>query len=271
MRRSGAMGLHGAGSAMAERCWRILATGTCFVTFGLGGLVLGLLMWPALLACVRGEQARTRAVRRMIRRAFGVFVRMMRALGVITLEVRGAERLARRGQLILPNHPSLIDVVILLSLVEDGNCIVKSALLRNPFTRGAVRAARYIANDEGPAVLDSCVSALLGGDNLVMFPEGTRSVPGGVLRLYRGAAHIAVRSACPVTPVIIRVSTPTLYKGSRWFQVPRERPHFTVEVKGDIDMALYRVPGKSYSVLARRLTERLHDYYLQETREVDAR
>jgi hypothetical protein len=37
---------------MGERqtyLWRILVTGTCFVLFGIGGLILGLLVFPALL------------------------------------------------------------------------------------------------------------------------------------------------------------------------------------------------------------------------------
>jgi 1-acyl-sn-glycerol-3-phosphate acyltransferase len=253
---------------MLERAWRTVATAICFASFGIGGIAIGVLVWPALLL-VRDRCRRTDIARRIIRRSFAGFVCLMRGLGVLSLEVRGAQRLARRGLLILPNHPSLIDVVILLALVENGSCIVKAALLRSPFTVGPLRAAGYIANHEGPGLLDDCIAALARGDNLVVFPEGTRSVPGRPPCLLRGAGQIAVRCACPVTPVIIRVSTPTLYKAARMLHVPHRRPHFTVDIRPDLDMALYRAAAKPYSVRARRFTESLQDYYARETREPD--
>jgi hypothetical protein len=42
--------------------------------------------------------------------------------------------------MIIANHPSLIDVVFLIGLVRQANCVVKQSLWENPFTRGPVRA-----------------------------------------------------------------------------------------------------------------------------------
>lgn len=254
---------------MLERSRRTLATALCFATFGAGGLAIGLLVFPLLMLLVRDPLRRSSAARGLIRRAFGAFVSMMRGLGVLTLEVRGAEHLAGRGKLILPNHPSLIDVIMLLSLVENGSCIVKAALLRNPFTWGPLRAAAYVPNRDGPALLDACIDALARGDNLVVFPEGTRSVPSAPVQLQRGAANIAIRCDCAVVPVLIRVSTPTLYKSAPWMHVPRDRPHFVLEAMPALDMTLYRSNDSPYSVRARRLTRSLQDYYSRETVALD--
>jgi hypothetical protein len=93
---------------------------------------------------------------------------------------------------VLANHPTLIDVVFLISLLPNADCVVKRVAC-NPFMRGPVRAAGYISNDDGAGLVDDCIAAVRAGGSLVIFPEGTRSVPGQPPRLQRGAANIAVR------------------------------------------------------------------------------
>ena len=94
----------------------------------------------------------------------------------MTYQIEGGERLQRDGLLVLANHPTLIDVVCLISLLPNADCVVKRAVARNPFMRGPVRAAGYISNDDGAGLVDDCVAAVHAGGTLVIFPEGTRSV-----------------------------------------------------------------------------------------------
>ena len=75
------------------------------------------------------------------------------------------------GLLILANHPSLIDVVFLISFVRHADCIVKAALAHNPFMRGPIRAAGFITNGDGAGLLEDCVKSLRGGNNLIVFPS----------------------------------------------------------------------------------------------------
>ena len=146
-------------SSLLNRWWRVVATGFSFAAFGLGGLLLGVVVFPLLLVIVRHHQRRSALARWVIHHLFRVFVAMMCLLGVCSVEVRHRERLHRSGLLILASHPSLIDVVFLMSLVRDADCIVKAALLRNPFTRGPVRAAGFVCNDSGPGLIDDCVAS----------------------------------------------------------------------------------------------------------------
>jgi len=155
--------------------WRVLATGLSFMLFGLGGLLLRVLVFPLLSLCVREPGSRMRAARAVIRLSFRAFVGVMRLLGVLRYEVRGLEKLDREGQLILANHPTLIDTVFLIAFVRNADCIVKGGLWNNPFTRGPVRAAGYICNDRGPELVEDCIASLGAGGNLIVFPEGTRT------------------------------------------------------------------------------------------------
>lgn len=248
-----------------DQLWRLVATGLSFVLFGLGGLLIPLLVVPVILLISRDEQSRHRRGKALIHHLFRFYITVMKTLGVLSYETHGLDKL-EQAQLVLANHPSLIDVVFLIALMPNANCVVKSALLKNPFTRGAVRAAGYIVNDESADdVIEAAKDAFTQGDALIVFPEGTRSVPGKALKLKRGAANVAVRSQAEVTPVLIYCDPVTLTKGQPWYRVPASRPHFTISVEAPISMKRYAGMEKP-ALAARTLTRELSEFFNQEIR-----
>ena len=264
----------GSGGAMREhldRGWRVVATGISFATFGIGGLVLRVAVFP-LLALTGGQPARqTRLARLTVHYAFKAFIELMRVLGVLRYRIEGAEKLRRPGLLVLANHPTLLDVVFLVSLMPNASCVVKASLVRNPFTRGPVRATRYICNDSGPGLIEDCVASVKAGDSLLIFPEGTRTAVGGPMVFQRGAANVAARGPCDITPVTIRCEPLSLTKGLPWWQVPPRRMFFTIVVRDDIAAQpfLERAGGQA-ALAARQITEFLHNYFSTETAHADA-
>ncbi len=247
-------------SGRGNRLWRVLATGLSFLAFGVGGVLFGLLAFPALNIGVRDEARRRRLARKLVQRSFAFHIELMRVLGVLTYEIRGRERLQRDGLLVLANHPTLIDVVFLVSLLPNADCVVKSAVARNPFMRGPVRAAGYVSNDDGAGLVEDCIAAVKAGGNLVIFPEGTRTVRGQPPKLQRGAANIAVRGRLDVTPVRLSCTPMTLGKGEKWYRVPTRRFHVVVDVQEDLPIARFldaAEPGTGGDAAAAR---RLNDY-----------
>jgi len=243
------------------RVWRIVATGLSFAVFGVGGLLLRVLVFPLLNVLVRQPERRVRAARDIIRRAFRTYVDLMRALGVLRYEITGLEKLERGGLLILANHPTLIDTVFLMAFVKNADCIVKGALWNNPFTGGPVRAAGYISNAGGAELVDDCIASLRRGNNLIVFPEGTRTGADGVITLKRGAANVAVRGARDITPVLIRCDPPTLGKGEKWWRVPPRRVLLRIDVQDDVDIDGFIGSGVSEVLAARQVTEFLQNYF----------
>jgi len=220
--------------------WRILVTGACFVLFGIGGLILGLLVFPVLLLAP-GDDARRRVrIRRLVQRSFRGFVAVMSGLRGVAYEFEGRERLGRPGQLVIANHPTLVDVVFIVAFTPAPACVVKAALFANRFTRRVVQAAGYISNSPTDRMIEDSIAALAAGDCLVMFPEGTRTRPGEPLQFKRGTASVAVRGASVLTPVYIRVDQPLLHKSQAWYQVPPRRPKISIRVGEDIDLQPYR-------------------------------
>ena len=243
------------------RVWRVFATGLSFAVFGVGGLLLRVLVFPLLNVLVRQRERRVRAARDIIRCAFRTYVDLMRALGVLRYEITGLEKLERGGLLILANHPTLIDTVFLMAFVKNADCIVKGALWNNPFTGGPVRAAGYISNAGGAELVDDCIASLRRGNNLIVFPEGTRTGVDGVITLKRGAANVAVRGARDITPVLIRCDPPTLGKGEKWWRVPPRRVLLRIDVQDDVGIASFIGDGVSEVLAARQVTEFLQNYF----------
>lgn len=247
--------------------WRLCATAISFAVFGVGGMLLWGVVFPLLSLAIPQQARRTLWAKALIRRLFKAFVGLMHVLGIYTYELRGLEKLNRNGLLILANHPTLIDVVFLISLTNHADCVVKAQLLRNPSTRGAVQTAGYICNDAGPVFIERCFASLQSGNNLIIFPEGTRTPEAGFpARLERGAANLAVRCQLDVTPVLIRCDQSFLAKGVPWWKIPTKRPHLAIEVHDDVNVAALVADCPSEALAARRLSEHLIQFFTAEIR-----
>jgi 1-acyl-sn-glycerol-3-phosphate acyltransferase len=243
------------------RWWRVFGTGLSFAAVGIGGVFV----FPVLNIVIRSRQQRSAVARRVIRFTFRCILGLMRVMGVFQYEISGLERLERHGLLILANHPTLIDIVFLMAFVKRADCIVKSKLWRNPFTHATVRAAAYVRNDDyGVQLIEDCVAAVRGGGNLIIFPEGTRTPANGSITLKRGAANIAVRAQCNITPVHIWCAPPMLVKGEKWWRLPSCPSSYRIEVQEDIDIRPFVAEAGSNVLAARLLTDHLQDYFTQE-------
>ncbi len=245
----------------AGRSWRVVGTGLVFILFGLGAIVLSLTVFPVLRLLSRGRVAARGRIQYALHLTFRVYVALMYFLGLLTYEVEGRERLQTPGRLIVANHPTLIDVVLLVSLIAHVDCIVKRGLWRNPFLRWPVLWASYIPNNSAEALIEDCARTLRRGNSLLVFPEGTRSIPGQPLRLQRGAAHIALAADVPILPVKIYCTEPLLTKGYPWHRAPWRRPHIRIVVGEPVTARAYTTAGESSVLAARRLTSFFQEYF----------
>ncbi len=240
--------------------WRLFGTGFSFFGFGVGGLILWLVIFPVLSLMPGTRREKIGRAQNAVHCSFYVFIGLMHRIGIMTYEINGLEKLNRPGQLILANHPTLVDIVFLISRIKQANCIVKGSLWHNPFMRGTILNAGYISNSDPKKMIANCVEWLQSGGTMIIFPEGTRSVAGQAYQFQRGAAMIALEANKIVTPVTMTCYPSTLTKAEAWYQIPWRHFHLAMHVGDDIALDEYTTI-KPRSIAVRRFNHYLQDYF----------
>jgi 1-acyl-sn-glycerol-3-phosphate acyltransferase len=216
---------------------RILFTGSAFFVFWWGGLLLSWTVLPWLrFQNRRDPEVARRACRRVLNRALRFHADYMRFLGLVRFDSRAVERqLPSGGFVLVANHPSLIDVVLLLATYPTLYCVVKGPVMRSPFVGRMLRYSNHIDAGDGDAlsgagVVQGAVERLKGGDPVLIFPEGTRSPENQLGPFKKGAFVIAQAAGVPVVPIRIRCTPPTLMRGQKWYEVPDGPVHFEFQL-----------------------------------------
>ena len=193
-------------------CWGYAKQVFCIVFF----FGVGIAVSPpcALLSHCFGSRIPASAGQRLIRGLFRFWLRMSCRLGVFDIQFPEAEKLRNiRGTVLAPNHPSLIDAVILLSIVPSTVCIMRAKLIESPFLGGAARLAGFVPNDRGPALIRQGIEKLQAGENLLIFPEGTRTAAQAINPFKHGFALIAKKTGASIQTVFIEREGLYLSKG----------------------------------------------------------
>ncbi|MDE2120450.1 MAG: 1-acyl-sn-glycerol-3-phosphate acyltransferase [Betaproteobacteria bacterium] len=190
---------------------------------GLFGL-MGLLWAPfALLlhALLPARQAR-RLGRRLIHVGFRGYLRVLAVLGACRFDLSALDALREQGPMIIaPNHPSLIDALLVISRLRAPACVMKSSILGNPVLGAGARLAGYIGNDDLRRMIDLAVEDLRDGYQLLLFPEGTRSRVAPIGPVKGMVGLIAKRAGVPVQTVLIETDSNFLGKSWNWRDIPR--------------------------------------------------
>lgn len=165
------------------------------------------------------------------------------------------------GHLVVANHPTLLDVVLLISELPQADCVIKKELFGNFFLRWIVQWAGYIPNDGGAFIVHEAVERVRRGRTVIIFPEGTRSGRSGLIPFSQGFAHIAVRAPCSIVPIYIRCRPGALTKTDGLFSVPPRRAHLTAHVGVPVTPADLYLDSDSVPVAVRKVTAALAHYF----------
>lgn len=239
--------------------YRITVKLFSFAFFGSCSLCLALGLFPIMHVLAGFSEKRFKVIaRRFNHWYFKVFVNVMKAIRCIDVQVENREQLSHiKSKVVIANHPSLLDVVILFSLVPNADCIVKGALIENKFLSLIVRNL-YIPNsipfDEQ---LERARLSMDEGNNLIIFPEGTRSKPGQPWEFKKGAARFALYSHNDVIPVFFGGNEKIgLRKCDKLLQYhPTQRYQYNLKILSPISVEEYRDVPMTKSAI--KLTEKM--------------
>ncbi len=209
-----------------RQLYHLLAYYLTLLLFGGCGLNLSLLALCAGLS--RSTPDQERFFQRMIHRHFALFHRWCAAMELVKVRYHGFESLPR-GAVIATNHPALIDITCLLARVPEAVCIFKPGIRRNPVLGAAARRAGYLASDGGHELLRHAAEKVAAGNTLIVFPEGTRTPPGGAIQPFKpGFVIIARRARAPIQLVRISTDSNVLTKGRAWWRLPHFPAHINL-------------------------------------------
>lgn len=148
--------------------------------------------------------------------------RWILAASGVRLRVEGLEHLAPdRPQIVVCNHQSWFDVfAISASMPKTFHFVAKKELERIPLFGRAWKVAGHISidrSDRQSAIrsLDDAAIRMAAEDAaVVIFPEGTRSPDGELLRFKKGAFMLARKSGVELVPAAVSGSRAVMPKGA---------------------------------------------------------
>jgi 1-acyl-sn-glycerol-3-phosphate acyltransferase len=187
----------------------------------LGLICLTWSMFALPLFFILPRRLGTAVGRRGIMTGFSLYAWSLSITRTYYLDLRDIDSLKAGPPLILaPNHPCLIDALLILTRHPNLVCVMKSELMRNVFLGSGSRLARYVRNDSSRQMVKESVAHLREGGTLLLFPEGTRTVRDPINSLVGSVGLISKHAGVPVQTLIIETDSPFLSKGWPLFKRP---------------------------------------------------
>ncbi|HEX5362891.1 MAG TPA: lysophospholipid acyltransferase family protein [Gallionella sp.] len=218
------------------RVVRVLLNGYDYLVLYLGLIWLGMLClaWTPV-ALVIGpllpERQGRSLGRYVITMAFRFYLACLGASRRCSFDLTALDALRDEPSLILaPNHPCLLDAVMVISRLPNVACVLKADLMNNVFLGAGARLARYIRNDPVRRMVQQAMGDFESGSHLLLFPEGTRTTSSPVNPFKGSIGLIAHRAQVPVQTILIETDSAYLSKGWPLFRKPVMPIHYRIRL-----------------------------------------
>lgn len=188
----------------------------------LGAFCLAITVAALPMGLLLPRASSKRLGRRLISASTRAYLKMLAWMGACRFDL--SELDALRGEppmVIAPNHPSLLDALMVLSALPDAGCIMKADIVNNVIFGGAARVAGYVRNMPLRSMVQQAIDDLHQGSHVLLFPEGTRTTRFPIGRLQGTCGLIAKNAGVPVQTVFIETDSGFLGKGWGLSWTPR--------------------------------------------------
>lgn len=215
---------------------------------------LGFTAWLLWRKRDSDREADVAAVRSRLSKDSGLYFSDLAARNLVHCEFEGFEEAASwKGSIVCANHPSILDALCFFWKISGVGCVVGMKPWGNPLLSLPARLAEFVPRDPALRMLKECRQRLLRGENILLFPEGTRTTRGALNPFHDGPALLSVKARAPIRTVFIESNSLFLGKSYSFFKPTTEPIVFRFSV-GEV---FQPGPGES----ARDLSRRLEGYY----------
>jgi len=184
---------------------RSIATTAILWTYFIGTFLAGYWLVFVLAGLMRGSRGLAWGLGNYSRGFFALLALLIPRCG---LAVPQRDQLrAMRGSVVVCNHISFLDPLLLISLLRRTITIVRPDFFRVPIFGWLLRGAGFLGPDlfaQGQPWIERVARHLRAGGNLLIFPEGTRSRDGSLAVFKKGAFYLARVLQAPVSVLRVR-------------------------------------------------------------------
>ena len=169
-------------------------------------------LWTASQVTYAVTMAAIRREPEFFRRQQIVWARGLLRFWGVELRVTGAEHMTPGSYVVMANHLSYADIVVLfLALPICPGFLAKAELTRVPFLSQALRSGGHVVIDRGNragamAAIESAAEQVRAGKTVLIFPEGTRGDDDSIGAFKKGGFYLAKAARVPILPVGVRGS-----------------------------------------------------------------
>ena len=244
-----------------KQLFKQITIALCFISFGVFCMFGNLFFVPVAVLRLNRFKPVENFCRDLTYVSWRIFLWLIFLYGSVSARFKDELNLPNGGAVIIANHPSLLDVVILLSHIRRANCVVKAELAKNIFLFGAIKAANYILNTGNEEMLNLAKNALQNGQNLIIFPEGTRTKDK--INMQKGAFYIAINGAKELIALSIKMSPKSLKKGQSWYDTPKTTMKYEIATLTRLDLGEFE-KERANPIRVRLLHEKMQNLYEKE-------
>ena len=131
--------------------------------------------------------------------------------GIITIalfakkeKVNALKETFRKPAILVANHQSFIDILVLLSLAPKIVMVTNHWVWNSPFFGAIIRYADfYYVGDGYESYVERMRKKVEDGYSIAIFPEGTRTYDGKMKRFHKGAFYLAEKLQLDIIPIVL--------------------------------------------------------------------
>ncbi|HEY8431654.1 MAG TPA: lysophospholipid acyltransferase family protein [Sandaracinaceae bacterium] len=205
-----------------------------FAIFFLGSPIFALVL-AAIRIFSRAKDARRRTTY-LVHRGLRAIARTARFFRLVELDLTPLPDSIdpRAPYVLVSNHPTFIDMIVILGAFEGLTCVTNGRWWRHWAFGRLLRMTDHLPGPgsglpQSEDMLGTMVAHLSSGHPLLVFPEGQRSLPRGLRRFRRGAVEAATAAGVPIVPLFLAVDRPYLTKQVSLWNPPARPPTYSFE------------------------------------------
>lgn len=188
-------------------------------------------------------------------------------LALCPVKVSGREHIdPKKSYVFVSNHQGAFDIFLIFGFLRVPiKWVMKAGIAKIPFVGAACRAAGFIFvdNSTSKAAARSVLDAercLKNGASVIVFPEGSRTYDGKMIRFKKGAFQMAVDQHLPIVPITLNGPFDVLPIGS--LNIRRHRMEMIIHEPIPTDgmdashKGLQAIADKTQAIIATSLWEK---------------